>query len=524
MFRLKTEKSDIAQSLDPLDRVAIAYLTLPVAIFLLGWFKLWVSLPLAACLIYALRFLVAGMPVTGAPHPVTLLQVSFAVAGGCGWTFFGGTDHFVFANFDWYVRDAVLHDLVVAHWPVSYGLVDGKESLLRAPVAYYLPAALIGKLVGVSSAHLAMAAWTAVGASLFLLQVLSLTASRASICITVIAIVVLFSGFDVIGGILNDGSRFFENWNIAKNLESWAGTYQYSSMTTQLFWAPNHALGGWLTVGLLFRDGEGTRLDPFLPVLVVATALWSPLTCLGLMPFIIWKAMVGVVQDRAVGVLHPRIWLPVLPIGLVMAAYLALNTEGIEKGLFVDDKSPAGIGLALLRNAEFFLLEAGLIGFAVLAIRRSSQIVLALLILALLPLIHMGPGNDLVMRASIPALTVLAIGAARAISSDSRKGRMLRKKIVLCCLLVIGAVTPIQEFARAAILPAWPIELRSNLIEVNCGEFPPHYVALLSGQNIRYLLLPLRPLYIDWQFAKTCRNSAKQNPATALMYQYGLLR
>jgi hypothetical protein len=181
------------------------------------------------------------------------LQLGIAVVIGCAWTVFGGTDHLVFANADWHVRDAVLHDLVTSHWPVGYGLLDGMESVLRAPVAYYLPAALIGKLAGLSAAHMALSVWTAVGATLFLLQVLSLTRSRLGVAVLVAAVVVLFSGLDIIGNLLDDGPRFRSDWNVTTHLEWWAGTYQYSSMTTQLFWVPNHALPGWLMIGLLYR-------------------------------------------------------------------------------------------------------------------------------------------------------------------------------------------------------------------------------------------------------------------------------
>src|SRR5882762_12038189 len=175
--------SEPAFALDPLDRIAVAYLTLPLAIFLLGWFEWWVAVPLVICIAYSLRPLLAARAAssptpTAIRVPVTSMQLAVAVAVGCGWTLLGGTDHLVFANADWHIRDAVLHDLVASPWPVGYGLLDGEESLLRAPVAFYLLAALAGKVLGLAAAHVAMGIWTAIGATLFLLQVLSLTPSR----------------------------------------------------------------------------------------------------------------------------------------------------------------------------------------------------------------------------------------------------------------------------------------------------------------------------------------------------------
>src|SRR6202050_5096800 len=267
MFGATTSKAVISSPLDPLDRMAIVYLTLPLVIFLIGWYQVWVAVPLVACVAYSLRSLAAAFPAAGMRLPVTPLQVCIAVAVGCGWTVFGGTDHLVFTNADWHLRDAVLHDLVAGRWPVGYGDLDGKESLLRAPIGYYLPAALLGKWAGLSAAHLTMALWTALGTSLFLLQVLSLTPPRAGVALMTVALIVLFSGLDVIGNLLNE-PRFIISWDIVRHLEWWAGSYQYSSMTTQLFWVPNHALGGWLMIGMLCRDDRGTPLASPLPIVV----------------------------------------------------------------------------------------------------------------------------------------------------------------------------------------------------------------------------------------------------------------
>jgi hypothetical protein len=523
MLMSGSSKSASALPLDPLDRVAIAYLALPLVIFLAGWLEWWAALPLIASVAYALKPLAAPWPADGARLPITPLQLVLAVVVGIGWTIYGGAEHLMFANPDWHVRDAVLHDLVASPWPVGYGLLDGKESLLRAPVAFYLPAALVGKMAGLPAAHLVMAVWTAAGATLFLLQVLSLTPSRASTAarvstaVMVIAVVVLFSGFDIIGCLLNYGGRFAANWDIAMHIEWWAGDYQYSSMTTQLFWVPNHALGGWLTIGLLCRNERGTPLERMLPIILVAAALWSPLTALGLIPFALWQMGATVLHDRSLSRLEPRVWAPSLIVGLVVAAYLLLDPTHIPKGLSVSADGSAQVTKVLLKLAQFFILEAGILGFAILAIRPSTQVVMALVILALLPLAYFGPGNDLVMRASIPSLAVLAIGACLALCGKSAAGA-LKKKWLLACLLVVGAVTPIQEFARAGVLRAWPINLDATLIGANCGTYAPHYVARLGDELIGHVLRQPHRMPLGPQDFSAC-----DNPAIDLMHARHLL-
>ncbi|HWS65304.1 MAG TPA: hypothetical protein VN325_21325 [Steroidobacteraceae bacterium] len=511
--------SEPAFALDPLDRIAVAYLTLPLAIFLLGWFEWWVAVPLVVCMAYSLRPSLGARAATSPTPtairvPVTSLQLTVAVIVGCGWTLLGGTEHLVFANADWHIRDAVLHDLVVSPWPVGYGLLDGKETLLRAPVAFYLPPALVGKVLGLATAHVVMGIWTATGATLFLLQVLSLTPSRLRVALTVSAVVVLFSGLDIIGSLLNDGPRFRYDWNITTHIEWWAGKYQYSSMTTQLFWVPNHAFGGWLAIGLLSRHPRSTQLNLLLPIVVVAAALWSPLTALGLMPFVLWRVAADSWRERSWRLVNPLVWAPATAIGLVISAYFVLDPSRVAKGMAVGRHDD--LVMDLLQQAQFFLLEAGFIGAAILVLHRSSQVALALVILALLPLVYLGPGNDLVMRASIPSLAILTIASCLALIEPVVDKRRLRYKAVLVGLLVIGAVTPVEEIARAVLLPSWPVNTTATLIGADCGHFSPHYVARVGDEEIGRLMRPTHRVPLGPQGPASC-----SNPAFELMWSWG---
>ena len=77
----------------------------------------------------------------------------------------------------------------------------------------------------------------------------------------------------------------------------------------------------------------------------------------------------------------------------------------------------------LWRQAQFFLLEAGLLGAGHPEHSTSAAVVLALCVLAVLPVVSFGAANDFVMRVSIPSLTVLRGRApARAVRRRPRRG------------------------------------------------------------------------------------------------------
>ncbi len=208
-----------------------------------------------------------------------------------------------------------------------------------------------------------------IGAALFLLQVLSLTPSRTGVALGVAAVIVLFSGLDVIGDLWR-APQHAAHWDITRHLEWWAGRYQYSSMTTQLFWVPNHALGGWLTIGLLLRAERDTPLDSMLPMILAAVALSSPLAALGAVPFVLWRMAARMAHEPGTWLLHPRVWAPALAVGLAVGAYLTLDAGRIPKGwtLGRSGTGPSAIAMDLLLQGRFFLLEAGLIGIAILCV------------------------------------------------------------------------------------------------------------------------------------------------------------
>ncbi|HEX3848267.1 MAG TPA: hypothetical protein VHV81_12875 [Steroidobacteraceae bacterium] len=514
MLKSLDPEAPASGTLDVLDRLSIGYLTVPLGLFIVGWFRWWAALPLLACGVYALRPLVAaGAAPAARSHPVTSAHLLVAVTVGLLWTVLGGTDHLVFANADWHVRDAVLHDLVASPWPVGYGLHGGEDTVLRTSVAYYLPAALVGKAAGLAAAHAALCVWTAAGVILFLLQLLSITGARLRVALLIAALVVLFSGMDIVGELLDGGPRFRQDWNITTHIEWWAGNYQYSSLTTQLFWVPNHALGGWIMIGLLCRRGPGSPLDAMLPMLLVAAALWSPLTAVGLLPFAAWRAVLILRRGGARGVLRVGVLVPALLIGLAIAAYLGLDAGGVRRGMLVSTHADAT--MSVLRQVQFFLLEAGLLGMAVLLVRPSAELIVALVVLLLLPCASLGPGNDLVMRASIPSLVVLMLGACRALLEKPTHPRAARARIAVGVLLAIGAVTPIAELARAVTLPRWPINTEATLIGVNCGGFPPHYIARLGDRTLARILRPPTRLDLGPQGPKQC-----DNPGLDLMWAY----
>ncbi len=450
-----------------IEALALVYLALPTIVFLAGW----IVMPLGPLAALALCVVVAALlwPMRGrwmpGPGPLLLPVVVIALL----WTVMGGVGHFVFANPDWVVRDAVLRDLVVDRWPVVYRL-DGIDTLLRAPIGYFLPAAVIGKLMGPKAAEHALLAWTAAGVALVFAMMLRDRPTPRAAMIRIV-VFIAFSGMDILGTFAH-----YDPHALGDHLEWWAFIFQYSSQTTQLFWVPNHALPGWIAVAWLL--GRDLRRLPAAPAVlfVLLVPIWSPLTAIGVAPLVGAALLVRFGTER-VGValralLDWKIVVATIVCLFLVYPYLTAGSDKVASGSNSDLRF---VGEQFVpRYIEFVLFEFA--GFAVLLLRRDRRDALlwaAVVVLLALPIYRFGPFNDLAMRASIAPLTLLAIRMGGWLSTPRVFVRGPVAAGLAVVLLGIGAVTPFMEFARVFIEPAWPMNENAAVPDVTRGT---HYL------------------------------------------------
>ena len=469
---------------DWIDRGICAYLALPLLLFCL-WFTTPVATALLLLSVYGIYRALRG----GAARPKGLsarwLMVISALS--FAWIAIAGVGHFFYANADWVIRDAVLHDLSIAHWPTTYTGPDASTFLLRAPIGYFLPAGAFGQLAGPVAADFALYLWTVLGWGLMLAAALRLfeTTAQRILCLVVL---VGFGGMDLLGHLWATG----QVPPIGGHLEWWAQVIQYSSNTTLLFWAPNHAMPAWLGAMLILRHWRQPALAVLTPLLAAAIPLWSPLAAIGLFPFFLF----GLDWRRDLKQLFsPHSCLPFLPVALAIALYLGMDAASVRHGWQLEF-FPSVSALAYYW-VVFCLLEFGFLALVLARLAPLDQpLRIALIVLCLLPLYSFGPGNDLAMRASIPALTVLALATVKPLAD--KRGTPWHGLLVL--VLVIGALGAIQEPLRTFSRPRWEPNMQTLpwATHPNASpelQFPVHYVAPADPRGIQSLMR--RPTPID---------------------------
>ena len=473
-----------ASALTLLDAAIVVYLVLPLLIFC-GWFKPPVAAVLAALILYATWQMLAGT--RWREFAVRPRAIAGIVLLSLGWTALGGVGHFFYANSDWLIRDAVLRDLTATPWPPQYPFEGDFPLILRAPIAFYMPAAVVGWLAGPAVGDFALYLWTALGFALFLCAVTTLFQTPRQRWIAVL-LMIAFGGLDLVGWILVKG----DIPRPSQHIEAWNYLAQYSSNSTLLFWVPNHALPAWLGTTLILRLWRQVDLARIAPLMTATIPLWSPLAAIGLFPFYV----AGLAWRRDYRVLFAiRTSFPFMAMALVVARYVTLDSQAIPGGWAFLDRP---FGEYALEYLSLCIIEFGLVAWALYRLKAYDLVLtIAVAVLLLLPLYKFGGANDLVMRGSIPALTVLALATVRPLADP---GRSSGWRYALMAVLFVGAVGAAHEPTRALVLPAWPMKGRTLTQSQEMGSddafpsLPPHYVARLNQAGLAGMLRDPTPV------------------------------
>ena len=458
----------IAISKRTLKNAALVTLMLPPVSFLLTWVKPVVGVPctlgaLAACALYA-RENRRTHPLDAFGRQDDALRISplcllAVVACAALWTSLSGIGGMFYQNEDHYGRNAIFHDLLNHEWPVYF---EGTSCALTYYIAYWLLPALVGK--GVAALLGAGALWGAANAALFvqtvwflvLIFLMLLSLARADtlprVCLALLCFV-LFSGMD---GLM---AAFMDDWN--NQIEWWAGTYQFSSHTTCLFWVYNQSTPAWLAVMLLMM--HPADIGSF-ALIGLAALPFSPMPFLGLAVFFFALAARHLaravrahgpargLRDTLEACLTARNLLACLCLAPVFALYFSANQASADAPLRADmffyaTQSPKHIVRLLL----FDLIEFGALALVLGArFRRHPLFFIALVTLLIAPVLQIGYKFDFSMRFSIPGLTLLSVLCVHMLVGALRERRGRYPAAVLALLLAIGAITPMLEFERGA--------------------------------------------------------------------------
>lgn len=444
-----------------LVKLAYIYITLPFLIFALGWLKNILAIPVLLILLGAISMMFKDAPALWTPQNNTknrnkLLLIAIILLI---WVLLSGIGGYSFQNLDHFYRNAMFDLMVSKPWPILNTI---PTETLPQPVAFiyyigfWLPAALVGKLFGLSAGYFAQALWAWMGIALFYGLIVGY---RKKLALWPLVLFILFSGLDIIGilGTPVDHSTL----NLITHIEWWSWPYQFSSMTTQLFWVFNQAIPIWIITMLILLQKNNKNII----LLLALSMLASTLPFIGLLPIAGFFMLTGKdLEEKAIQQQRkPKArFLSWAKETLTFENTVAGGAVGILSYLFLRENNAGQ--LLSTTNREFptfwsfaitlgifLLLEVGLYFLAIAKYQYKNKLFyLTLISLICIPVIKIGFAGDFAMRASIPALILLFLLVVDTLTKAKMKKDWMVVASVLT-LLALGSITPFMEINRTVV-------------------------------------------------------------------------
>lgn len=434
----KTKGPSSPATITTYEFAAVIYLALPVAVFFLAYGKPTVGIASAAFIATAL-WRCATLVDRRSAFAVGMLDVYFVACSAAVVFLSGSFGGGFFPNSDWLKHFAIFRFL--SDNSTLIGSAPGYDgATLRYYIGWYIVPAMLTKVAGYEALLPIVSLWTTVGIYLFFRIVAQLSdAPKWRYALPLIF--VAFSGADAIGTWLT-GYHF----GPAGHIEWWAGWVQYSSMVTDIFWAPQHALSAWLGIALAIRLKDSPASLAVFPVVTTALLLWSPFTAIGVAPFYLWAMVKSL---RSLRLIDGFIAVLMLMVTIVIGKYLMAGGSAgdmVFRAVWERHCGPQSLCFTGPHYLQFVALET--LGFlALLHIAKrfhEPNLWIATAILLTMPLFTFGGANDLNLHATIPALALLAIGSWHTMTNSS-----WLMKVAILVLLIAGVATPLGEIRRS---------------------------------------------------------------------------
>lgn len=425
--------------------IAYIYLLIPFIIFAVSWMKVYIAVPVVLVIFYCLFSMCKNPEISlslecnkGGLKKIIIVALLVAF-----WVGISGVGGFSYQSDDHTWRNAIFETLVYNKWPVtSIENIDGIsiERGFSYYMGFWLIPAIIGKIFGIGIGYFAQVLWAIIGILLFYFGLCIL---RHKISIWPLFIFAFFSGMDILG-------YYFTGIDMSTVAQSdhleWWTQFQFSSITTQLFWVFNQCIPAWLVTLLLLLQ----KSNRYIAILLAASMINCTLPFVGLIPFAFYLVLFRKYENESP---KWKSWAKdtftienILGGGIIGGiSFLFLSKPGSGSDISIFDFSNGG----WLVYIVFLGLEIGGIAFAIYHCHKKNPLFyIAIIWLAICPLLNIYGEVNFCMRASIPALVVLFICTLQAIEEDFKFKHNLQLAVI-AVVIAIGAVTPLHEIVRS---------------------------------------------------------------------------
>ena len=301
----------------------ILYLLIPSVLFLLTWIHLWIGI---SCVLFIVFYTWKTLQKTTVSTHETFISLStFLLCLGISiaLNYVLGIGEFRPQTYDFQANNFKYYDLITHQLPVYYA---EQQTYLCYYTGYYLPSALLAKVFGIETCRYFSFIWSVFGMCLVFLWISTFT--RRNI-IGLLAIVLLFANAWFAIKLLINFAYFQEHlqpYYIQLN--------QFKLITSPLIknyaWATQHTIPACLGVCVLI-DNFRIKTDlKHLLLMLLSTMFWSPLTAVGLFPFVAFYFLKDLKNVFSINSIRSLMLMMFLILSFTPLLLYFVSTEGIH--------------------------------------------------------------------------------------------------------------------------------------------------------------------------------------------------
>lgn len=428
-------------------QLTYCYLAISILIFLFGWLKLPLAIVITFFFIISLVKAIKNAEAINISSIVeNKFNIIFIILLSLLWVYLSGIGSFAYQSHDHVWRNAIFRVLIERDWPVLLNY-DGNVYTHVYYFAFWLPAALFGKITNLEIGEFFLYFWSVIG--IFLTFLLISSKSKQKI-VYILPLFVLFSGLDIVESFILHNSPDFL-WFSSEHLEWTCWPFQFSSFTTLLFWVYNQGIPAWLfTLILLYQKDNKSII-----FLYSLSFLLCTLPAIGMLPIICFitlnncKKMPSFNQKMTSDlVIFIKSLVSIqnfvgLIITLISYSFLSVNKMG-QSGFSI-----LNLSQHLMTYLLFMFFEALIYYFLIYKHNKNNGLYwCSLITLLIVPWISLGNAFEICMRSSIPSLVVLFVLIIETIDFYIENNE---KKLLIALLVVLGLgmINPCHEITRS---------------------------------------------------------------------------
>lgn len=311
-----------------LNNLTYTYLSIPTIIFLIGWCKPIISIPITILILLSIIYRIKNNKINilkeikdNKKTIIITLIISLIII------YLSGIGGYTFQNEDHLYRNTIFEELVNNNWPIYHNEIGNynKSIIFTYYFASWLPASIIAKITNISIGYLFLYLWNVTGLFIVLNYLKTYSKDKGY---SVILLFLLFSGLDILSEIYNGNNPFKIILN-STHME-WGTTFQMSSFITQLFWVYNQAIPAWLITLFILKEKD----NKYIGTIIAMSLLFCTFPPAGLLFILIYKVFIENKSNIKEWLKNTFTWQNILiGLPLLIIYYLFIGTNNSSQSI-----------------------------------------------------------------------------------------------------------------------------------------------------------------------------------------------